>query len=137
MIEQVFRAMVLAQPSIAALVSDRVFQDYVTQAPTRPYITFQIISGPRKYTQDGADGVTTYRIQTDVWGDQPDQCAGVRDAIEATLSGKYNESFGSPAMRVQGVFIDNESAGYESALDAAGPKLSRKRLDLLVTVGSD
>lgn len=132
--EHVFRAAVLAQPSLVALVGFRVFQDSVEQAPTRPYITFQVISGPRGYTQDGADRVTTFRYQVDIWGDTPTQCGEVRDAFEATLSGKYNEVFGSPPMRLQGLFIDDEQSGYASELDNAGPRLSRKRIDCFVTI---
>lgn len=127
--EDAFRAMLIEH----AGVDDRVYPLKLPQAVTRPALTYQFITGPRDYTQDGPDGATRFRVQVDIWGTAYNQCRTVRDALAAGISGLNHESFGSPAVEILGCFIDNERDFYESALDAAGPKLFRKTLDLFVT----
>lgn len=114
-------------------VDDRIYPVKLPQNPTLPAITYQIISGLRGYTQDGKDGVTDYRVQINIDAYSYAECRTVRDAIAAGISGVSHESFGSPSVELLKVFIDSERDAFQSAVDAEGPEIFRKSLDLLVT----
>lgn len=116
-------------PSVA--VSPLVLPQGYTGAQTA--ITYQIISGPRDYTQDGADGVTTFRFQVDIWGHVMIDIVATRDTLVTALSGAYNQRWGSPPVKIHGVFVDNERDDIDAASDIPGPRLFRKTIDFMVT----
>jgi hypothetical protein len=139
-IETTLVAMLEAQAAVTALVDSgeaaRIYPEKLPQNGTLPAITYQIVSGPRDYTQDGPDRVVTFRIQLDIYGATAAAAIALRDAIESSISGKHNVRFGSPSVKVQGVFINNERSRYDAQLDvdpAGGPY--RKILDLSITIG--
>lgn len=133
MIERAWHDAVLAQTGITALIADRIYPVILPQAPEFPCCTYQLISGPRDYTQDGPDGVTTFRIQTNLYGNTYSDVKALKDAFEDALSGFYNHRVGSPPIKIQGVFMDNERDLYESGLDEVGPRIFTKAIDFLVT----
>jgi len=114
-------------------VSGRIYPVKLPQNPTYPALTYQVITGPRDYTQDGPDGATRFRVQIDIRDTTYTGCRTVRDALVGGVSGLNHEPFGSPAVEVLGCFIDSERDFYESALDAARPEVFRKSMDLFVT----
>lgn len=127
--EAAFRAWLIAHGGC----SDRVTPDVADQNEQRPYITYQVISGPRDYVQEGGtDGVTTKRVQVDIWADTPAAARACRDGLHAS-SGMINSSMGSPPVRLQAAFVVDERSAYEPALDQAGPRLFRSSLDFQVT----
>lgn len=140
MIETAFKAMVEAQAGITALIGSgvdaRLYPEILPQNPVYPAMTYQVISGPRAYHQDGADGTTTFRVQVDMYDTDADGLVALRDAVEAALSGLYNETFlQSPPVVVQGVFIINERSGFLSVVNSTPPGAPyRKIMDLAVTV---
>ena len=135
--EQAFVAMILAQAGITSLIGTganaRLYALLLPQKFTRPALTYQVISGPRDYTQDGPDGVITFRIQLDLWADSYADLVTLRDAIAIAISGLHHLPFGSPAVMIHGVFIGAERDFYEGAFNTPGPRLFRKALDLMVT----
>ena len=137
--EDTFVAMIQAQAPVTALIGSgvnaRCFPVTLPQDPTFPCMTYQIISGPRDYTQEGADGVVRFRVQLSLYGSTYAQAKALRDALETSLSGLYNQSFGSPAVKVKGVFLTNERDTYEQALAQLPPGSPyRKTVDLMVTL---
>lgn len=137
--EDTFVTMIQAQPAITALVgagtNARIFPLVLPQDPTFPCMTYQVISGPRDYTQDGADGVVRFRVQCNLYGATYAQVKGLRDALEGSVSGLHNQSFGSPAVKVKGVFLTNERDTYEQVLAQLPPGSPyRKSIDLMVTL---
>lgn len=137
--EPTFLALLQAQAGLTALVgagtNARIYPLKLPQNPTFPAVTYQVISGPRDYTQQGRDGVVTYRVQCNLYARTYDGVRQLRDAFERSLSGLYNVVVGSPPGRVQGVFILNERDIYESALDQLPPGGPyRKIIDLSVTL---
>ncbi len=138
--ERTFIAMIAAQAPITALIGSgadcRLYPSVMPQNPTFPALVYQLVSGPRDYTQDGPDGVTTFRMQLVCYSPDHAQVVALRDAIEATLSGLYNQSFGSPAVKVQGCFIAAERDGFDPELGEAGPALYPKIIDLMVTLAT-
>lgn len=137
--EDTFVAMVQAQAPITALIGSgadtRLFPLKLPQSPTFPAMTYQIISAPRNYTQDGADRVVRFRVQCNLYGADYAQAKALRDALESSVSGLNNTAFGSPPVKVKGVFLTNERDTYEQALDAdpAGAPY-RKSVDLMVSL---
>lgn len=138
--EETFIDMLQATASITTLVGSgddaRIYPLLLPQAPVFPAITYQVISGPRDYTQDGADRVVTWRVQANCYGNDYAEAKALRDAFDKDISGLYNRAFGSPPVVVQGCFIDNERDFYEEALAVLPNGIPyRKTLDLLFTVG--
>lgn len=131
--ETAFRALVIESGGSPSLFADRVFPVVLPQAAPRPSLTYQVISGPRLYSQDGAALPTTFRVQLDIWADTYEDTRAVRDALLPTLTGAKFAAFGSPPVVIQAVFVDNERDLYESELNEPGPLLFRKSIDLLVT----
>lgn len=137
--EDTFVAMIEAQAGVTALIGSgtatRLYPVVLPQNPTFPAITYQIISGPRDYTQDGPDGVVRFRVQCNCYGATYASAKALRDALESAISGLNNVSYGSPSVVVKGVFVTNERDVYEQALTQMGADVPyRKSIDLFVTV---
>jgi len=137
--EDTFVAMLEAQPAVTALVGSgadaRIFPVTLPQDPTFPCLTYQVISGARDYVQDGADGVVRFRVQCNLYGATYAQVKALRDALETSVSGLHTQSFGSPPVKVKGVFLTNERDTYEQALAQLPPGSPyRKTIDLMVTL---
>lgn len=137
--EDTFVSLLQAQPAITALIGSgvnaRLFPVILPQDPIFPCLSYQIISGPRDYTQDGADGVVRFRVQCNLYGSTYAQVKALRDALESSVSGLHNQSFGSPSVKVKGVFITNERDTFEQALSQLPPGAPyRKSVDLMITL---
>lgn len=131
MIEAAFKLMIESCDSSPATFADRVYPLVLPQDYTPPSLTYQIISGPRDYTQDGPDGVTTWRIQVDVWSPEYAEVVEVRNLLVAGMSGAHNVTFGG--VKFLGVFMDSERDLFDSGVEPPGPRLFRKSIDFMVT----
>lgn len=137
--ENTFVAMLEAQPAITALVgagaNARIYPVVLPQNPDFPCMSYQVISGARDYTQDGRDNVTRFRVQCNLYGATYASAKALRDALETSVSGLHNHVYGSPPVKVKGVFITNERDTYEQALAQFPPGAPyRKSVDLMVTL---
>lgn len=99
-----------------------------------PYVRLTWISGPRDYTMAGPTRYARRRLQLDVFGLTFSAVRSAADATRAALSG-FRGNIGS--VRIDGIFIDNESTGQESdAGNRSGAEvvnyLHRHRMDLMV-----
>lgn len=126
-----------ATGATGALVGTRVFPDEFPQKPEYPAIVYQVISGPRDYTQDGPDNLTEFRVQVDAYATTAAGANALRTAIRNDLSGYAGTVPISPAVRIQGVFVDNERDSAVPELEKAGPRVKRKTLDLMVWTEED
>lgn len=130
MIESAFKLLVESCDGSPAVFADRVFPFILPQNYTSPSLTYQIISGPRDYTQDGPDGVTTFRIQVDIWANSYATVAEVRDLLVAGMSGAHKVTFGG--VKFRGVFIDSERDLFDPGVEPTS-RLFRKSIDFMVT----
>lgn len=133
--EEAFRECVLAQPAVSALLGPRLYPMEFPQDPTFPAATYQTISGPREYTQDGPDRVTRFRVQMRIRATTPDGANAVRNAFKNSAAhGVINELFGGspPTTKLLAIFIDNEVTETDPPLAVTGPRLYGMRLDLIV-----
>lgn len=140
MIEPTFIACVLAQSAITAIIGEdddaRFYNRKLPQKPVYPCATFTKISGPRDYTQTGADGVVTFRLQVDCFGETAVDAAFLKGAFAGSLSGLYNQSFGSPPVTIQGIFIADDRATVGEEMEEPGPSCFIESFDLFVTIKS-
>jgi len=74
------------EPTISALVSDRIYPVLIPENPTMPLITYQIVGGTSKSTLDGT-GTQKLRIQIDAWAtDAYITAATIRAAVTKFLA---------------------------------------------------
>lgn len=87
MIEEALRSILLASPSVSALVDSRIYHVLMPQSPTLPAITIQLISDGREYDLTGDTGERTAIYQICAWDNTPLGARAVAGAVVATLSG--------------------------------------------------
>jgi len=90
---------------LAALVADRIDWDEIPQGLAKPAIVIFVISGPRLYTQAGANRYVANRLQFDCLGKTAAEARQVAAALEAKLSGYRGVHEG---IHFQGCFQQNE-----------------------------
>lgn len=74
-------------PAIAALVDTRIFPYTPIDPPTRPYITYQLISMvQRPHAMGSTPVLVTDRYQVDTWADTYAAMIALDDAVYAALS---------------------------------------------------
>lgn len=96
-----------------------------------PGMTYQVITAPRDYVMEGADGVTTFRFQLDIYAAKYNQVRAVRDALADAMSGAFAEWH--DGVLIKGCFIDNERDNIGGELGSTELRLYRKTLDFMVT----
>lgn len=128
MIELALRTLLLATPSVAALVQSRVHPVHLPQAPAYPAVTYQVITGASEYSHDGPSQLANLRVQFDLYAGTHEGVLQLRSAVMQALSGASGV-YGSPPVRIQGVFRTMEVDAYEQQLERSGPVVWRKTLD--------
>lgn len=118
------RTFLLADATLTTLIGTRMYPLVLPQDPTVPAITYQIISGHRFHSTDGACGLSTPRIQYDCWAATYLEVESLFEALRKRLDG-YQGLAGSS--QVQAAFFESERDDYE---DEA--KLYRRSADFFV-----
>jgi hypothetical protein len=94
MIESNLRAHLLAQATITALVSQRIYPLKLPQGATLPAITYQTIFGVPAVSHDGDADIGRRRIQIDCWSRSYAESLNIASAVRAATSG-YRGPMGS------------------------------------------
>jgi hypothetical protein len=128
MIEEALRAMLVQSAPVAALVSGRVYPVVLPQAPEYPAVTYQMVTNDSEYSHGGPSRLATPRFQLDLYAQTFKGVITLRNAVMFAMSGTRG-LFGSPPVRIQGVFRVMELDAYEQLLAPAGPRVWRKTLD--------
>lgn len=104
--EEEFRALLIADPTVAAQAEGRV--NYVThpQGQPLPAIVLNLVSDAEQYTLDGRDRLTDARIQVDCYGDVYGDAKRLSRAAQDLLSGYRGGKF-------QGIFHVGSRDGRE------------------------
>lgn len=109
-----FRAYLLADPAIAAIIGVRIFANVIPQEEPRASVVVSTISGRGDHHMEGPTGLVRPRLQIDAWAPDDDVATTlanlVRDRIDG-FSGVMGE--GDAAITVQGVFLTDERSGYD------------------------
>jgi hypothetical protein len=86
------RSRLLADPTIAGLVGQRVDWGLRPQGKPLPAITLTLVPTPRGYHMDGPQATQIHRVQIDCWAESYKAASDLRDAVIAELE-PANASF--------------------------------------------
>lgn len=130
-----FRAVVLGDATIAALVGTRMYPSLLPQNPTLPALTYQQVSGVREVILDGPVDLVPFRIQVDCYAWTTLERDALAKAVRLKLHGFSGDVGGSPpTWRIGLASLDNEQDNDEPEQT---PKIFRKILDFLVYANED
>lgn len=107
------RTFLLADATIAGLVSTRCYPTHLPQAPTLPALVYHKITGERTYHSGGADGLAGIRFQIDSYGESVEAAKGLAEAVRKRLSG-YKGAAGST--EIYAGFLVDDSDNWDSEL---------------------
>ena len=82
-IESILRAILVADPGVAAIIGTRAYQGQLPREPTFPAIVYQMISRP----QDGLTGIVQARMQYTCMAESWREAADLVDAVRCALHG--------------------------------------------------
>lgn len=105
-----FRALLVTDAPLAALVSTRVYWNAIPQDAADPAVVMYLIDSAPGYAMGGADGLTSSLVQIDVRAVSAASMWAIRDAIVTALSG-YAGTQGDTDFR--GVFQRGERQSSE------------------------
>lgn len=111
----------------SSIVSTRIYPFTAPQGITRPFITYQRISGVRWRSVDGPSGMAVPRVQVDAYSPTYAGVKALATAIRQTLDG-YRGTVGG--VRVGDIALETDRDFYEDAVD---PPLHRVSMDFMVT----
>jgi hypothetical protein len=121
-VEVAVRRFLASQPTVTALVGQRIYQLILPQNPTLPAIRLQVISEPPNYHLRGKVDATRTRIQVDAYGsttlvagsttDPYTVVNNVADAVDDVLVG--NSGFTIDTVKVTAAFRVTRRAFFEA-----------------------
>lgn len=91
--ESIFIPWLIAQPTLSALISLRLYPGHAPDAVTKPYVVWHLVTMDSEHTHEGP-AFRSQRIQFSVFAETFTAAAGVRDALLALLDGKRLEIAG-------------------------------------------
>jgi hypothetical protein len=112
-IETALTTYLLAQTSITALVSTRIYPAMAKQTVTKPYIIISRIDDPGTHTHDGPVAVGRARVQISAFAATWGSAQQIADAVEAVLDGLTGVIGGAGGITVNPIFYDDQVYIYE------------------------
>jgi uncharacterized protein DUF3168 len=79
--------------------------DAASQNVARPYVVYQLISGPRGHAMGADPGTVRARVQFTCWGDTSTDCRSVADQIRACYA-RFRGTISSVV--IDEIFVDDE-----------------------------
>lgn len=110
--EEAFRALLLANSGLAALIAGRVYWVNRPQASALPAIVLHRVSGQPDVHMTGASGLVQSRIQADCYGSTYAASVAASRALEAALSGYSGTISG---VRFSPIVVDSIRSDYQGA----------------------
>jgi hypothetical protein len=128
-VESRIRARLRGAPSVAVLVTNRIYAGYAPQNADPPYIVVTRVSGQPLNTLAGPNshGDHETRLQIDAIATDYGQCKAIADAIRAALSG-----WSDAGARITSCLLDNEQDDTEPPDDGSEVVWSRVIQDYIV-----
>lgn len=120
-------AHLVANPRVAAVLSNRIYPDKLPQDVTKPAAVYFVISSPRTYSYDAPSGVADTRLQFNVHGLRKEDAKGGSEAIRQAVSGFAGMLGGPAGVDVTSIFVDDEDSGYDDELE-----LYTSRIDIII-----
>ena len=114
----------LSQPTVSALIGDRLYPARLPQGVTLPAVTYQWIARVASVTYEGAADLARGRIQIDCWATSYAAMVSLAKAIRAALSG-YRGAMGATP-------ITNARVVNEVDLPDPEPALWRRMVEVVL-----
>ena len=129
-----YREYLIGEPSIEAIVGDRVYTDRLKQSSELPAIVLQdSISGVTYENLTTGDGVAQRRIQVDCITQDRAAAEYLRDAVRLVTS-TYRGTWGTTApIFIHGANIATIAGGWDDPKDGGDLPRFRRIIDFLVT----
>ena len=122
-IEAAVRQYLDADAGVHTALGARIFPVTLPRTPSYPCARYGVVSKVRDLAFSGYTGLCMARIQIEIFSPSYDEAKGILDKIRVRLCGSaevanaWPSSIGTPAVDVQGVFIDGDTDGYEGGDD--------------------
>lgn len=130
MIVQTVITLLLAEPSIAAIVGDRVFPRFMPDAVTFPALVVTKSSGVGSYDLAGDAGLEMARVQIDCYVDKGEaKVIELRNAVRGLLSGFKGGTLSGSPCAIASSFCINDLDMTDPSTERAGPRLKRRMLE--------
>jgi Protein of unknown function (DUF3168) len=126
--KQALRGHLLADPTIAALVDQRIAWAVRPRQDQLPSIALHRIDGVRDYTMANPSGLVTSRVQVDCWATTNKEADRISKAVNGALSGLRQVIGG---VEFQGAFIEVE-VDYSEEGSAPEELIHRIQTDYLI-----
>lgn len=127
--EKAIKSILVADATVLALVSTRVYPNWVPQGASMPAISFNQVSGIRDYSMDGADGMAQTLYQIDCWATTYSETRDLADAVRGALSA-YSGTIAGVTIDVAFLQDENDVPEYSKQSDVA--KRYGKSLDFTI-----
>lgn len=127
-----WRAILLADAAVAAVVVARVYPQVLPQKPVLPAVTYQEISGSSDLVNDGPSGLASARVQFNCWADNADAAYALGLKVKAALDGyrgtvTWGSSSPQDSLVVRGVIFDSPRDLHDETA-----KLYARSLDFII-----
>lgn len=86
-LQSAMRAKLLADATIAGLVSTRIYGSYAPEGAALPYVTLQQIGGDSEHSLTGETRLASAIYQTNAWAATVDSALAIADAIRREIAG--------------------------------------------------
>lgn len=126
MFESDLVAFIIADAGVSDVIGSKLSPDLLSEGEEGPAATYSLITARRGVTMNGADGLTQYRVQIDIWGKQKSDVVSGRDALRTLLHG-YAGTMGSTVVHLAQMI--DESSHFE-----AEPRLFRELTEFYVWI---
>lgn len=107
-ITEAIRERLMGHAALSGLVGERIHALHLPQGPILPAVTYQRISTPRVYSQDGYSGLAHPRWQFDAWAESYDMAYDVAEALVSAVN-----DMASDDLDIYAATVENQSDGYE------------------------
>lgn len=84
------------------------------QTPALPGVTYQLVTAPESYTQDGPTGKVSAMFQLNIWDSTYLGAVSTAKAIKQGINGFRGEKYG---IKIDSVMVSNAIDGREDATD--------------------
>lgn len=109
-VEAAIYSILSTNAGVIALVSTRIYPILLPQTALLPSITYARISTEREFTFVVDPGLSTARIQVDIWGENVSSVQNVSEAVRSALHRYIGTIAG---VVIDECHIDNETMMYE------------------------
>jgi hypothetical protein len=124
----------LAEPSVTAITSTRVWPDTLPKNAVIPAVVYSVISNIPEHHLTGAAAIAQARVQLDCYASTRDAANELGETVRLAIDGQRG-TWGSQYIRT--CHLDNDLADYDYPIDGSDAKRYLRTQDYLVNYKLD